>query len=30
MVPGKDMEDHFGKVEVAEIDSIQETVDDVI
>ena len=30
MVPGKDMEDHFGKVVVGETDAIQVTVDDVI
>ena len=30
MVPGKYMEDHFGKVEMGETDSIQGTVDDVI
>ena len=30
MVPCKEMEDYFGKVEVGQIDSIQGTVDDVI
>ena len=30
MVPGKEMEDHYGDVEVGEEDSIQGTVDDVI
>ena len=30
MVPSKDMEDHFGEMEVGETDAIQGTVDDVI
>ena len=30
MVPGKDMEDHFGEVGVGETDYIQGTVDDII
>ena len=30
MVPGKDMEYHFGEVEVGGTDSIHVTVDDVI
>ena len=30
MVPGKDTENHFGEVEVGEIDPIQGTADDVI
>ena len=30
MVPGKEMEDHLGEVEVGEIDAIQGIVDDVI
>ena len=30
MVPGKEMENHFGYLEVGETDSIQATVDDVI
>ena len=30
MVPGKDMEDHFGEVEVGDTDAIQGKVDDVI
>ena len=30
MVPGKEMEDHFGEVEVGETDSIKGIVDDVI
>ena len=30
VVPSKDMEDHFGEVEVGDTDSIQGTVDDVI
>ena len=30
MVPGKDMEDNFGEVELGETDVIQGTVDDVI
>ena len=30
MVPGKEMEDHFGGVEVGETDAMQGTVDDVI
>ena len=30
MVPGKDMEDNFGEVEVGETYSIHGTVDDVI
>ena len=30
VVPGKDMGDHFGEVEVREIDSIHGTVDYVI
>ena len=30
IVPGKDMEDHFGEVEVGDTDDIQGTVDDFI
>ena len=30
IVPGKDMEDHFGRVGLGETDSIQVTVDDVV
>ena len=30
MVPGKEMEDHFGGVKVGETDTIQVTVDHVI
>ena len=30
MVPGKETEDHFGEVEVGEIDAIQVTVDYII
>ena len=30
MVPGKDMEDHFGGVEMGETDAIQGNVDDII
>ena len=30
LVPGKEMEDNFGEVEVGETDSIQVTVDDII
>ena len=30
VVPGNAMEDHFGEVEVGEIDPIQGTVDDII
>ena len=30
MIPGKEMEDHFGEVDVGEIDAIHGTVDVVI
>ena len=30
MVPGKDIDDNFGEIEVGDTDDIQETVDDAL